>query len=441
MAPAAPVSPVSFRDALFLGLAPDGGLFMPDSIPALSTDELAALRGKTYPEVAATVIGKFLHADIEWPSLVAIVDDAFDFDIPIERLDERSHLMRLDRGPTASFKDFAARFMARMMSHLRTVERDVTVLVATSGDTGSAVGEAYRGLDGFRVVILYPEDEVSPGQKQQLESIGENVRTAAVGGKFDHCQELVKRAFSDSDLGRLNLTSANSINIGRLLPQIVYYVYAWLGVADGNESILFSVPSGNFGNSLGCEIARRMGLPIERIIVAVNENDEFPSFLDTGRYSKVDPSRVCLSNAMNVGNPSNLARYFDLYGGVLTRDGEVARQPEVDEMRSRLYSTSVSDADTVSAIKDAYNRHGICLEPHGAVGVEALRRFRRAGSTTRAVCLETAHPGKFPEILEDILGIRIQPPDNFRRYAARDRRVDRVANDYGNFKNYLMKLD
>jgi threonine synthase len=432
---------VTFRDALFTGLAPDGGLFMPDTIPVLSKNDFAALRGRSYPEIAGAVLGKFLQGDVDSPSLDAIVEDAFDFDVPIETLDERTSLMRLDRGPTASFKDFGARFMARMMSHLRSDDQGITVLVATSGDTGSAVGEAYRGLDGFRILILYPEHEVSPGQKQQLESIGENVRTAAVDGKFDRCQELVKRAFADPEMDGLSLTSANSINIGRLLPQIVYYVYAWLQVTNDTESIVFSVPSGNFGNSLGCEFARRMGVPIERIIIAVNENDEFPVFLETGGYTKIDPSRVCLSNAMNVGNPSNLARFFDLYGGVLTRDGVVERSPDLDEMRMRLFSTSVSDEDTVSIIKDTHERHGICLEPHGAVGVGALDRFRRSGSDTRAVCLETAHPGKFPEILEDILGIRIQPPDSFGNYAGRQRQAEHLGDDYDSFKSFLMEWD
>jgi threonine synthase len=433
----------NFQDALFLGLAPDGGLFMPDRIPSLTGDELLALRGRTYPEIAHAVIGKFLGDEIGTPALREIVEDAFDFDVPIEPLgppEDNAYLLRLDRGPTASFKDFAARFMARMMSHWRPAGREITVLVATSGDTGSAVGEAYRGLDGFRVVILYPENEVSPGQKQQLESIGENVRTLAIDGKFDDCQELVKRAFTDADLSALGLTSANSINVGRLLPQIVYYFYAWLHVVDGFAPAVFSVPSGNFGNSLGCELARRMGLPVERIILAVNENDEFPVFLETGRYRKVEPSRVCLSNAMNVGNPSNLARFFDLYGGALTREGRVVKQPGIESMRRHLFSTSVSDPDTIETIKDAHERHGICLEPHGAVGVKALERYRQSGSGTPAVCLETAHPGKFPEVLEDILNVQVDPPESFHRYAGRERRVDRLGNEYESFKRYLKSL-
>lgn len=423
-----------------MGLAPDGGLFMPDRIPRLSESELAALRGGSYAEIAGAILGKFLLPEIDAESLTVIVEDAFNFDLPIEPLDKQTSLLRLDRGPTASFKDFAARFMARVMSHLKTESRETTVLVATSGDTGSAVGEAYRNLDGFRVVILYPEREVSPSQKQQLDSIGENVRAVAVDGKFDDCQELVKRAFTDPDLAGLALTSANSINVGRVLPQIVYYFYAYLNVAVDVTPLVFSVPSGNFGSSLGCEFARRMGLPVERIIVAVNENDEFAVFLETGVYKKIEPSRVCLSNAMNVGNPSNLARYFDLYGGILTSDGIVDKQPDVDRMRRHLYSTSVSDTETVATIKDTYTRHGICLEPHGAVGVKALDRYRMGGSRAQAVCLETAHPGKFREILEDILDIEIDSPESFRKYEIRESGVDRLGTDYDSLKAYLTEL-
>jgi len=422
---------VSFGDALFQGLAPDGGLFMPDEIPSISENELRELQGRSYPDVAAAVLRKFLGAEIDAPALERIVESAFDFDVPIAPLGATTFLMHLDRGPTASFKDFGARFMARVMSRLRPAGGDITVLVATSGDTGSAVG----------VVILYPQDEVSPGQKQQLESIGENVHTVALEGKFDDCQDLVKRAFTDPDLAELSLTSANSINVGRLLPQTVYYFYAWLQLAEARQPVVFSVPSGNFGNSLGCEIARRMGLPVERILVAVNENDEFPAFLETGDYHRVDPSRVCLSNAMNVGNPSNLARYFDLYGGVLSRDGVVEREPDIERMRRHLWSTSVSDAETVATIEDAHARHGAWLEPHGAVGVKALERYRQCASDTVAVCLETAHPGKFPEVLQSILGVQVDPPESFRRYAGRERCVTPLPNDYDSFKSHLMERE
>ncbi len=434
-------SRLSFRDAFLQGLAPDGGLFLPDRIPELSSDELQAMQGEPYRKVALAVLGKYLLPEMDRSILQDIVDQSYDFDIPVEAIGTDTFLVRLDRGPTASFKDFAAAFMARTMYHLKPADLEITVLVATSGDTGSAVGEAYRGLDGFRVVILYPKDEVSSIQKKHLDSIGENVRTVAVDGKFDQCQELVKEAFVDPDLKGLNLTSANSINIGRLLPQIVYYVYSYLKVAEPSEPVVFSIPSGNFGNSLGCEMARRMGLPIDRMLVAVNENDEFPLFLETGDYRKIEPSRVCLSNAMNVGNPSNLARYFDLFGGRLTRTGEVVQMPDLEEMRRHIYSTSVNDQTTADVIREMHKRDGILVEPHGAVGIEALRRFREAGAKGKALSIETAHPGKFPDEIAGILDIPVPPPAAFRKFTNRESCVRQLRCDYHSFKEYLKEND
>jgi threonine synthase len=270
-------------------------------------------------------------------------------------------LARLDQGPTASFKDFAARFMARAMAYFKPADQQVTILVATSGDTGSAIGEAFKGLEGFRVYILYPENEVSAIQKKQLDSIGQNVQAIAVDGKFDDCQAMVKQAFSDPDpdLQPLHLTSANSINLGRILPQIVYYFYCYVNCVDSMEPAVISVPSGNFGHSLGCEIARRMGLPVDRIIIATNANDEFPAFLESAKYHKIQPSRMCLSNAMNVGNPSNLARYFELYGGTIDKEGTVHKHPDLDQMRQHLYSVAISDGQTVATMKKYYRGNGI----------------------------------------------------------------------------------
>jgi len=427
----------TFREALFLGLAPDGGLFMPNQIPKISKDELLILQGKFYPEIAYRILRKFLHSEIPDRALGEIIEDAYDFKVPIEKIEVNTFLIRLDQGPTASFKDIAARFMARMMKHLKPQNKKITVLVATSGDTGSAVGEAYRGFEGFRIYILYPEREVSPIQKQQLDAIGENVQAISIAGKFDDCQELVKQAFGDTDLKALNLTSANSINIGRVLPQIVYYFYSYLQIVDDWQPVIFSIPSGNFGNSLGCEFARRMGLPVEKLLIGVNENDEFPIFLKTGTYKKVDPSRVCLSNAMNVGNPSNLARYFDLYGGILTKEGIVHRQPNLKDMKRHLYSTSVSDASTVAIIKEMYEEKNLLIEPHGAVGIVALRRFRKSGSPTHAICLETAHPGKFPDILNNILNLKPDIPESLKKFQSREKRVEHLPNDYNLLKTYL----
>ncbi len=429
---------VSFQRALFEGLAPDGGLYMPNSLPTLERGEIDALDGLSYPEVAFRILSKYLGDELTEEVLGEICSSAYDFPVPMEALDEETSLLYLDRGPTASFKDFAARFMSRTMSAMKKYDELTTVLVATSGDTGSAVGEAFRGVDGFRVVILYPAREVSEIQRDQLERIGENVRTLRIDGQFDDCQKLVKEAFLDRGLASLKLTSSNSINVGRILPQIVYYFYAWANVCTAEEPLAFSVPSGNFGNSLGCELARRMGLPVRKLVLAVNENDEFPEFLSSGEYVPLSPSRQCISNAMNVGNPSNLARYFDLYGGHLLPNGTVKRAPDLSAMRKHLWSVSISDEETRRTIDQTYTEHNTILDPHGAVGVTAVRRFREEGFEGKAVVLVTAHPGKFPETVSTILGESVEAPPSLAHIVERSPSVERLSCDYEQFRTYLL---
>ncbi len=432
-----PLQKVGFRDALFMGQAPDEGLFMPDCLPLIDRDMILGLRDKPYSRVAYDILRLFLHDEVDDSDLLRIVEHVYDFDVPIEKLDEETFLLRLDQGPTASFKDFAARMMAELMKCLKPACGKTTILVATSGDTGSAIGEAYRELEGFDVRIIYPRDEVSSIQRQQLDTIGANVRSAAVDGKFDDCQRLVKQAFSDPDLAGLNLTSANSINIGRILPQIVYYFYAYANIAENFEPVIFSVPSGNFGNSLGCEFARRMGLPVERLVIATNANDEFPEFLKSGAYRKVDPARACLSNAMNVGNPSNLARYFNLYGGHIDKEGIVHSVPDVDEMRRHLYSISISDEETLATINEVYRRYDSIIEPHGAVGFAALSRLDRAGR--KSICLETAAPGKFADLIKRELGVEPFFSDHMRDVLTKKGQCDHIGKDYDGFKKYLLE--
>ena len=318
---------VSFREALLTGQAPDEGLFMPDAIPLFSLKDIQKLKSKPYRETALLVARAFLSDEFSDEILKNVVKDSYNFSVPLEEVCPQAYVMRLDQGPTASFKDFSARMMARLMSHCRPQGERINILVATSGDTGSAMGEAFKGVAGIDVTILYPAEEVSLRQKKQLDTIGVNVHALCVEGKFDDCQNLVKQAFADPGLAKFNLSSANSINFGRILPQIVYYIYAYAQLALPEEQVIFSVPSGNFGNALGCEYARRMGLPVAKLVMPTNENDEFPVFLDSGRYNKVSPSRACISNAMNVGHPSNLARFFELYGGTVDRAGYVHRYP------------------------------------------------------------------------------------------------------------------
>ncbi|MBN1612852.1 MAG: threonine synthase [Deltaproteobacteria bacterium] len=432
---------VTFKEALLMGQAPDEGLFMPHPIPKLSIDGIHRLKGCPYPEAAMLVAESFLAAEIDRDALGRIVLDSYDFVVPLEKVVNRKYIMRLDRGPSASFKDFAARMMARLMSAFRDRGSRLNVLVATSGDTGSAVGEAFKGVEGIDVYILYPRDEVTGRQKKQLDTIGGNVRALSVDGKFDDCQNLVKQAFADPDLGGMNLTSANSINFGRILPQIVYYVYAYAQLAEPGDPIVFSVPSGNFGDALGCEYARRMGLPVRTLVMPTNENDEFPRFLDTGIYEKVFPSRACISNAMNVGNPSNLARFFDLYGGTVDRAGVVHKTPDVDEMRRRLFSIPVSDAETRATIREVFGRYGVVLEPHGAVGWRGLEAYlERQGDFPLCVALETAHPAKFPEEIRELLGFTPELPQSLKGIDARIGEPVPLSSGYDEFKMFLKNM-
>ncbi len=432
---------VSFRDALIQGQAPDEGLFMPDPIPRLSIDEIAALKGAPYARAALLVAQAFLGEELSRDVLKQIVEESYNFDVPLERVFDRMYVMRLDQGPTASFKDFAARMMARLMSRLRDRGKRLNVLVATSGDTGSAVGEAFKGVEGISVWILYPRNEVSGMQKKQLDTIGENVQALSVDGKFDDCQNLVKQAFSDPGLAQLNLTSANSINFGRIMPQSIYYVYAYAQLAKKGEEIVFSVPSGNFGNALGCEYARRMGLPVRMLVMPTNENDEFPNYLRTGVYEKVSPSRACLSNAMNVGHPSNLARFFDLYGGTVDRTGVVHVYPDLQEMRRRIFSVSISDEETKKTIRRVYEQYNILLEPHGAVGWRGLEHYLEACCGPIAepcVSLETAHPAKFPDEIIELLGITPEVPLSMKDLDKRTGEPVDLPADYERLRAFLL---
>jgi len=431
---------VSFREALLMGQAPDEGLFMPERIPVLPIEAFRSLKGAPYTEAALLVAEAFLAAEIDAAALRQIIEDAYNFDVPLENVFARKYVMRLDQGPTASFKDFAARLMARLMGALRDPGKRLNVLVATSGDTGSAVGEAFKGVEGIDVTILYPRGEVSGRQKRQLDTIGRNIRAVSVDGKFDDCQDLVKRAFSDPLLAGFNLTSANSINFGRILPQIVYYVWAWAQLSRDGEPAVFSVPSGNFGDALGCEYARRMGLPVERLVMPTNENDEFPRFLETGIYEKVAPSRACLSNAMNVGHPSNLARFFDLYGGTVDRTGVVHRIPDLDEMRKRIYSVSISDRETKKTIKRVFDQYRVILEPHGAVGWRGLEVYLEMfGDRPLCIALETAHPAKFPDEIRELLGTNPDLPPSMADIDHRSGEPAFLSADYGELRTFLLK--
>ncbi len=439
--------PLTFSEALLQGLAPDKGLYMPEHIPVVTPKEIEHFTDKEYYEIAFEVSRKYLSGQIPDDDLMHIVKDAYDYDIPLETVYERKYILRLDQGPTASFKDFAARMMGRLMQYyLNKENRSLLILTATSGDTGSAVANAFYGLDNINTVILFPESEVTDRQRKQMTTLGKNVHVLALDTKFDDCQALVKQAFTDPDLFSLNLSSANSINIGRLIPQTIYYFYAFARLRLGNpeEKVFFSVPSGNFGDMMGGILAMKMGLPIEKFIIATNENDEFPNYVKTGIYEKIEPSKNCISSAMNVGHPSNLARLIDLYGGIMDETGKILRQADLYKMRNEIYSVSISDSKTKNAIGEAYSQYHVLLEPHGAVGWAGLMEYLKVHPEDDVpnqlfISLETAHPAKFPKEIQNILGIDPPLPLSLQGLESKPETYSRIENDYESFKDYLRK--
>jgi threonine synthase len=428
---------VSFTEALLKGQAPDLGLYMPEFVPRLSPQFFKDIKKMEYYEIAFHILKNFVNIPEE--ELLKISKEVYNFGIPLEKIYDRKYIMRLDRGPTCSFKDFATRMMARLMKYfLQNENKELIILTATSGDTGSAVANAFYNLEGIKVVVLFPEKEVSENQRKQMTTLGKNIFSLSVDGKFDDCQAIVKRAFADKEFSTLNLSSANSINIGRLLPQTVYYFYAYSRLAKRDEEIVFSIPSGNFGDMMGGLLANKMGLPISKFIIATNENDEFPKFLQTGKYKPIVPSKSCISNAMNVGHPSNLARLINLYDGQMDEKGNITKQPNMDSIREDIFSVSVSDNETRETIKDAYKKYKLILEPHGATGWNGLQRYLQKEKATLCVSLETAHPSKFPEEIEKTIGIKPQQSKSISELKNKKEKYENISADYDVFKDWLV---
>ncbi len=391
-------SGVSFQQALLTGLAPDGGLFIPDSIPTLEPSDWK--EPDRFSELALRVLSRWLKDEAPREALRMILDDAFSFPAPLVPLNgggwDGVFVLELFHGPTLSFKDFGARAMARWMAYfLKDRAETLTILVATSGDTGSAVADGFAGQERIQVVLLYPKGQVSEVQERQLIAARPGVQTYAVAGTFDDCQRMVKAAFLDDDLAPLMLSSANSINIGRLLPQMMYYI--WAVGQGGFEDVTICVPSGNLGNLTGGVMARLAGLPVRRFLAAHNANDFFPRYL-RGETAGFGDSMRTLSNAMDVGAPSNFERLQALLGD--------------ETMRRWIQGDSVSDEATVQSMRRVYEATGYLADPHTAVGLEVVRRYRAAtGDGAPIIVLATAHPAKFPETIDQALGIKPEPPE------------------------------
>ena len=432
---------VNLREALLAGQAPDRGLYFPEKFPRLSPDEIATFANLPYHEIAFRVLAKFTDGIIPNDVLATMCREAYDFSIPIEKIHDRVHLMRLDQGPTASFKDFAAQMMARMFGRfLKEDGKQLTILTATSGDTGAAVAHAFHKIPGIQVIVLFPIDEVSLSQRKLMTTLKDNVRTVAIDGKFDDCQAMGTRAFADPALAHIPLSSANSINIGRLLPQSVYYFYAASRLAKNGEPIVFSIPSGNFGDMMGAVVAREMGLPVKKIVASVNDNDAFPKFLASGVYQKICPSRNSVSNAMNVGHPSNLARLVAVYGGQMDETGKINKQPDLVAMRRDIFSSSISDERTRTSLRDFWNQYQILLEPHGVVAWQGFLDWNAVEplGDAPAIIVETANPAKFPEEVEKVVGWPPDVPPAMTAAIQLPEDYDRMDADYEKFKSYLL---
>ena len=419
---------VDFRTATITGQAPDGGLYFPESIPKFSAGFLRELRGLSRATVALHVMQPYVGAAIPNADLQRICAEAVNFEFPLVPVHAGVSALELFHGPTLAFKDVGARFMSRCLGHFarRGDTPPVTVLVATSGDTGGAVASGFLGVPGVEVVILYPKGKVSPVQEQQLTTLGQNITALEVSGTFDDCQALVKQAFQDPELARRRfLTSANSINVARWLPQQLYYCFAVQQWPTEAAPPTVAVPSGNFGNLCAGLLAQASGLPLGHFIAACNANEPVPVYLRTGTFTP-RAAVATVSNAKDVGNPSNFVRILELFGNNL------------DKLRAALGADTVTDAETVAAIRQVWHENGYLLDPHGAVAYAALRRYQARHAGALGLLLATAHPVKFPDVVEPILGAAIPLPAVVQALQGRAKRSVPLAVDYEALRAYLM---
>ena len=419
----------TLEKAVVKGLAEDKGLYMPEKIKTLPKEFFDKIETMSFQEIAYTVADAFFGEDVEAEALKKIVYDTLAFDCPVVPVTENIYSLELFHGPTLAFKDVGARFMARLLQYFLKKEGqngEVNVLVATSGDTGSAVANGFLGVEGIHVYVLYPKGKVSPIQECQFTTLGKNITAIEVDGVFDDCQALVKAAFMDEELNKhMKLTSANSINVARFLPQSFYYfnAYARMKEAGKADNLVMCVPSGNFGNICSALFGHRMGLPIKRFIAANNANDIFYNYLKTGEYNP-QPSKATLANAMDVGDPSNFARIYNLYNG------------EHKTITSLIDGETYKDEAIMKTMRECYAETGYVLDPHGACGYQALKDLLKEGET--GVFCETAHPAKFKEKVDAILSTDIEIPQRLQEFMKGTKQSVEMSKEFGDFKSFLL---
>ena len=414
---------VSFQEAVVNGLAPDRGLYFPEKITPLAKEFIANLDKYSNEEIAFEAIQQFVGDAIPKETLQEIVKDTLSFDFPVVPIDENTATLELFHGPTMAFKDVGARFMARCLGYFNKNNNvKVTVLVATSGDTGGAVAHGFIGVKGVEVVILYPSGKVSDIQEKQLTTLGQNITALEVDGVFDDCQEMVKTAFLDTEINRV-LTSANSINIARWLPQMFYFFFAYKQVYKQHKDVVFSVPSGNFGNICAGIMAQKLGLPIKHFVASTNINDTVPNYLIKGIYEP-KPSKMTISNAMDVGNPSNFIRVQELYGN------------DISSLRKTFSSYAFNDHETREAMKKIHQKEGYIPDPHGAVGYLGAKEYQKNDADSLCIFLETAHPVKFLDVVEPTLSVNIEIPKQIEEILHKEKEA-KFINTYSDLKAFL----
>ena len=414
----------TFKNAVVQGLAKDRGIYFPDNIQQLPKEFVENISEYTNHEIAYEVIKQFVGDEIPAEKLKEIIKETVSFDFPLVKIDDNIASLELFHGPTMAFKDVGAKFMAQCLEYFNQGNTDeITVLVATSGDTGGAVANGFLGAKGVNVVILYPSGKVSDIQEKQLTTLGQNITALEVDGVFDDCQEMVKTAFLDEEITK-TLTSANSINVARWLPQMFYFFFAYKELHKKHKDLIFSVPSGNFGNICAGIMAQKLGLPIKHFIASTNINDTVPNFLIDGVY-KPKPSKATISNAMDVGNPSNFIRIQELFNN------------DLDTLKNAFSSYSFTDDETRATMKEIYKNAGYVADPHGAVGYLGLKKHGLKENEF-GVFLETAHPVKFLDVVEDVLPVKVEIPEQIKKII-NNKKVAFKASSYQDLKDFLMK--
>jgi threonine synthase len=425
---------VNFKDATVNGQAPDKGLYFPENIPHVKKELIANIENISNEEIAFEVIKPYVGNTINEADLFSIVKDTVNFSIPLVKVTDDIFSLELYHGPTLAFKDIGARFMSRCLGHfVRGSDKKVTVLVATSGDTGGAVANGFYNVPGVDVVILYPSGKVSSVQEKQLTTLGNNIHALEVDGNFDDCQQMVKAAFLDDELNKkLFLTSANSINVARWLPQQFYYFFAykqWVcsPSGDGGNPPVVCVPSGNFGNICAGLLANASGLPIKHFIAATNANDVVPQYFETQHYQP-KKAVATISNAMDVGDPSNFVRIMEIF------------QQQFANLTAKVSSCSVTDATTKRTLLNVYNQHNYLCDPHGAVAYRALEDYLQLHPNNKGIFLETAHPVKFYDVVEPVIGQTVKVPDNIKERLTKEKKSTMIGLDAEELKSFLMEM-